>query len=84
MENKDDKKDIKLNINFPKEESEYLELCAKKKGITLNQMAVYSIIKGIHAFEDELIDKRESGLSTDEKVSWEEMCKELEWEHLEA
>ena len=84
LSNSDNKNPINLNINFPKEEAEYLELCAKKKGITLNQMAVYFIIKGIHAFEDELLDKRHAGLSIDEKRSWGEICKELGWEHLDV
>lgn len=84
MSNNDNKKPINLNINFPKEEAEYLELCAKKKGITLNQMAVYFIIKSIHVFEDELLDKRDSGLPIDEKRSWGELCKELGWEHLDV
>lgn len=73
---------IELNFKFPKEEHEYLSLCANKKGITLNQMAVYFIIKGIHAYEDELDDKFMAGKRDDvkEKTSWLKMCQELGWD----
>ncbi len=73
---------IELNFQFPKEEYEYLLLCAEKKGVTLNQMTVYFIIKGIHGYEDELEDKKLSGTRDHkkEKTTWEEMCKELGWD----
>ncbi len=84
MQEERNKKPLLLNLLFPKEEAEYLELCSKKKELTINQMAVYFIIKGIHTFEDELIDKREAGLPTNEVRSWEELCKELGWDTLDV
>ena len=58
---------VELKLNFPKEELEFLTLCAEKKGVSLRQMAVYFIIKGIHGYEDYLEDKKFDGTREDEK-----------------
>ena len=70
---------VSLQLVFPKCEQEYLALCAEKHGLSLNQMAVYFIIKGIHRFEDDLYVAKENKTKVDSQT-WDELCKELGWE----
>ena len=72
---------VELNFKFPNEEYEFLILCAKKKGVSVNQMAAYFIIKGIHNYEDELEEKQNIlGPRKNEKTTWDQMCLELGWD----
>ena len=77
------KNTVRLNFEFPREESPYLKLLCAEKGISLREFATNLLIDAIEEYEDHILTrkarKRLKEIDSKDNISFDEVTKLAGW-----